>query len=883
MPTATGIYDIARALPNAAGCEQCISHLSSALEQRAGVQSVQFSHERDKLIVGYDPAIISAEDMANAVDSAGEAVSRRYRHERLNVTEMDCPECARGVEASLANMPGVQSARVEFALGQVELAYDAERVGRDEIVALIRALGYDVAERAPAALRFRLEGLDCAECAKGLESLVAGLPGVAGASINFGAATIDVQATGGDEVVAQITSAVSRAGYTARLEAGEVVRQPPRRDFWAFLFRQRRGRRTIAAGALTALGAILSAAPLAPWVGIVFYGLAIVVGGYDVARSAVASLRSTFVIDMNLLMTIAVIGAAAIGEWSEAAVVIFLFSLGNTLEAYTLDRARDAVHALIELTPQEATLIHGDHEERVRVEALHVGDLVRVRPGERIPADGEVAAGTSAVDESPITGEAVPVDKAQGDRVYAGTVSGHGALTVHVTQPVSDSALARIVRLVEQAQAQRAPSQRFVDRFARIYTPVVIAIAVAIAIIPPLLTGAPANVWILRALTLLVIACPCALVISTPVAIVSALGRAAHEGVLVKGGAYIETLGEVQAIAFDKTRTLTVGQPVVTDILPLGTASEAEVLTLAAALERNSEHPLAQAVVREARHRGIYPPPAADFQALPGRGARGVAQGTTFTIGNRSLLAECLTIPPQVEARLLDLEREGKTVFVLGRCEPGDRRGEVSSPHHRGGEEPPPNGGEETSPLRGIIAVADRARPEAREAVASLRQAGIRHTVMLTGDNPATAAAIARELGIDEVRANLLPEDKVGAIAGLLAKYGSVAMVGDGVNDAPALARATVGIAMGAAGSDAALETADIALMGDDLAKVPRTLQLSRRTLAVIRQNIGFSLAVKFAFVALAVLGIATLWSAVFADVGTSLIVTLNGMRLARR
>ncbi len=860
MPTITGIYDIALALPNARGCEQCIGRLSQALVQRRGVQSVQLTAERDKLVVGYDPQVISAEDMASAVHIAGDAVSRRFRHERLHITELDCPECARGVEASLANMPGIQSARVDFTLGEIDLAYDAERISREQIIAQTRALGYGVAEREPTTLRFRLEGLDCADCAKGVEGLVESLPGVIDAAINFGAATMEVKAAGGDELVAQITSAVARAGYTARLEAGELAARQPRRDFRAFLFGQRRGRRTLAAGAATALGAILSAAPLPPWVGIVFFGIAVVVGGYDVARSAIAALRSTFTVDMNLLMTIAVVGAAAIGEWSEAAVVILLFSLGNTLEAYTLDRARDAVRTLIELAPQEAILIHGDHEERVRVEALNVGDLVRVLPGERIPADGEVVEGTSAVDEAPITGEAVPVDKGPGDRVYAGTVSGYGALIVRVAQAPADSALARIVRLVEQAQAQRAPSQRFVDRFARVYTPVVITIAVAIAIIPPLLAGAPANPWILRALTLLVIACPCALVISTPVAIVSALGRAARDGVLVKGGSYLEAAGEINAVAFDKTRTLTTGQPVVTDILPLGDLDAAQVLALAAALERNSEHPLAQAVVREARHRGFYPAPAGDFQLLPGRGGRGVVQGQTLTVGNRSLLAECLTIAPEVETRLVALERQGKTVFILGRC----------------------GGNGEAPSLLGAIAVADRVRPESREAIAALRQAGIRHVVMLTGDNRATAGAIAAEVGVDEVRANLLPEEKAGAIEDLLDAYGTVAMVGDGVNDAPALARATLGIAMGAAGSEAALETADVALMGDDLGRVPATLLLSRRTLGIIRQNIGFSLAVKFAFVALAVLGIATLWSAVFADVGTSLIVTLNGMRLGR-
>ena len=878
---ATAIYDLALVLPHARGCEPCIRRLSEALRQRRGVASVELAPERDKLFVGYDPQVISPEALNQAVESAGEEVSRRYRHERLTITELDCPECARGVEASLAHLPGVQSARVDLALGEIEIAYDAERIRREDIIAHVRALGYGVAEAEPATLHFRIEGLDCADCVKAVEGIVKSVPGVIDAAINFGAATMDVRAVGDNELVPRIVAAVARAGYTARLETGETVRRLPRRDFWAFLLRERRGQRTVAAGVAAALGALFSLLTLPPWVGILFYAIAILVGGFDVARSAVASLRTAFTVDMNLLMTVAVVGAAAIGQWSEAAVVIFLFSLGNTMEAYTLDRARDAVRTLVELAPQEAILIHGDHEERVRVEALKAGDLVRVPPGDRIPADGEVVEGTSAVDESPITGEATPVDKGPGDRVYAGTVSGYGALIVRVSNPPADSTLARVIRLVEQAQAQRAPSQRFVDRFARVYTPAVIAIAVAVAVFPPVLFGAAATPWILRALTLLVISCPCALVISTPVAIVSALGRGAHEGVLIKGGAYLEATGELNAVAFDKTRTLTLGQPVVTDIVPLAGLSEKEVLALAAALERNSGHPLAQAVVREARHRGIFPTPAADFQVLPGRGARGRVDGTVLTIGTRALLAQCLQIPQDVEARLEQLEQEGKTVFVLGRC--ADRRdgaGEVPSAPQRQGHD---GLGGETPPLLGVIAVADRLRPESRETVQALRALGIRHVVMLTGDNIATANAIAAQVGVDEVRANLLPEQKVGAIEELLAEYGSVAMVGDGVNDAPALARATVGIAMGAAGAEAALETADIALMGDDLRKVPDTLRLSRHTLAVIRQNIGFSLAVKFLFVALAVLGVATLWSAVFADTGTSLIVTLNGMRLARR
>ncbi len=868
----TRYFDLGLVLPHALNCRQCVAHLMDAVRERPGVSAVQLSEEGDKLAIDFDPAGIAADDLAAAVDIASDTVSRRYRHEELTLTDIDCPDCARTVELALAETPGITSARVELALGRLELAYDAEQISHRQIIARIRSLGYDVAEAQPTTLRFRLEGMDCAECAEGLAGVVRSLPGVTEAEVNFVGATLTVTFEGANDMVTAVTRAVARAGYTARLESGEPTKAPPRLGFADFLFRRRRGQRTLASGAALLLGVLFSVFPLPQVVSIIFYAVAIAIGGYDVARSAIGSLRTTRNIDLNLLLTVAVIGAAAIGQWAEGAVVVVLFSLGSTLEAFTLDRARDAVRRLVELSPQEALLIHGDHEERVRVEALQVGDQVRVRPGERIPADGEVVEGSSAVDESPITGESIPVDKGPGDRVFAGTVSGYGALVVRVTQRVSDSALARIVRLVEQAQAQKAPSERFIDRFARIYTPLVITIAALIATIPPLLTGQPAVTWIYRALVLLVIACPCALVISTPVTIVSALGRAARNGVLIKGGNYLEAAGRLNAIAFDKTRTLTVGEPVVTDVLPLNGRSEEELLNLATALERNSEHPLAQAVVREAWHRGLAPAPAADFVALPGRGARGRVEGRTLLIGNRALLGEYFTFAAETDDLLLRLEEQGKTVFILGRMDDGDGGGDATSL----------GTGEVTSPLLGAIAVADTVRPESPHAVRALREAGLGHIVMITGDNLATAGAIGRQVGVDAVRANLLPEQKVEVMESLLAEYGRVGMVGDGVNDAPALARATVGIAMGAAGTDAALETADIALMGDDLSKVPFTLRLSRRALSIIRQNIALSLLIKALFVALALVGIATLWGAVFADVGTSLIVILNGMRAGR-
>jgi Cd2+/Zn2+-exporting ATPase len=481
-----------------------------------------------------------------------------------------------------------------------------------------------------------------------------------------------------------------------------------------------------------------------------------------------------------------------------------------------------------------------------------------VRPGERVPMDGEVLAGRSAVDQSPITGESVPVDKEAGAEVFAGSINGHGALTLRVTRLAADNTISRIVRMVEEAQAQKAPSQRFVDVFARYYTPAVMTLAVLIAVAPPLAGWGSLEVWVYRALVLLVISCPCALVISTPVSIVSAVANAARAGVLIKGGAYLEAAGSLRAIAFDKTGTLTRGKPVVTDVVILNDgqtsagAAQAEVLRLAAAVESNSEHPLARAVIAEAAARGVAFPSATEFVALPGQGAQAMVEGRQVSIGSHVLFDSWRNHGGAVCDRVDALEAQGKTVMIVG----------------------------DAAGAWGLIAVADTLRPESAATVAALKATGIAITVMLTGDSPTVAHAIGRAVGVDEVRAGLLPQEKVAAIDELLARHGAVGMVGDGVNDAPALARATVGIAMGAAGTGVALETAHIALMSDDLSRLPYAIGLSRQARRVIQQNIGLSLVIKVGFLALALPGLATLWMAVFADMGASLIVTLNGMRL---
>lgn len=569
------------------------------------------------------------------------------------------------------------------------------------------------------------------------------------------------------------------------------------------------------------------------------------------AWSAVRGLRA----DMNLLMVVAVAGAIAIGQWFEAATVSFLFALSLALENWSVARARRAIATLLDLAPPTVRIVHADRSEAdVSVAEVKPGDRFVVRAGERIALDGRVSAGGSSVNQAPITGESVPVEKAPGAEVFAGTINGDGTLTVEATKAAENTMLARIIRLVEDAHAGRASSEQWVERFARIYTPTVMVLAILVFLVPPIALGGAWDDWFYRALVLLVIACPCALVISTPVSIVAALASSARAGVLVKGGAYVELPGRLEAIAMDKTGTITRGEPEVVHVLPFGNHTEAALLARAAALEARSTHPLARAILRFAEEQGIAPAPATDVQVLRGKGLIGIFDGEPFWLGSHRYVVErgqnTLESAEQAEA----LEADGKTVIVVG------------NPRH----------------ICGLIAVADTIRPEARDIVQQLHAVGIAHIVMLTGDNRVTAQAIARTVGMDEVYAELLPEDKVKRVEELVGRYGTVGMVGDGVNDAPALARANLGIAMGAIGSDAAIETADVALMTDDISKLPWLVRHAKRTLGIIRQNIAFSLGVKAIFMALTFAGFATLWGAIAADVGASLVVVTNALRLLR-
>jgi Zn2+/Cd2+-exporting ATPase len=693
---------------------------------------------------------------------------------------------------------------------------------------------------------FKIEGMDCREEVALLERRFKHLPGLEDFSADVIGQRLHVKYDAAKLSTSVIAGAVADAGMRAWLEHEEPLAIGPGAN---------RTRRALVwcSGAAYAVGLLLDWRGAAPVPARLLFAAAIAGGAAITARKAWSAVRGRS-LDINVLMLVAAAGAIILGQWSEAAAVVFLFAVAQTLEAHTLERARAAVGALLDLTPTDALVRDEGGERRVGVDQVRIGTVIVVRPGEKIPLDGVVVAGSSSVNQAPVTGESMPADKDPGGEVFAGTINGRGALDVRVTRIRRDTTLARIIHLVEAAQAQRAPSQTVIERFARIYTPAMIALAVVVAVAPPLTVGASWQTWIYRALVLLVVSCPCALVISTPVSIVAALAGAARKGVLIKGGAHLERTGSVRCIAFDKTGTLTRGTPEVLEVVPLGGMAARAIIGLAAAIEQRSDHPIASAVVRYAADARIESAPGTGVVELSGRGAEGIVDGARVLIGNHRLFEERGLCSPAVHERLEEMRARGRTTVLIARDD-------------------------ETI---GVIAIADRVREQGRDAIDLLRRQGIEWMVMLTGDNRATAAALAADLGLDECQAELLPEDKLTALTALRRRFGSVAMVGDGVNDAPALAAADVGIAMGAAGSDVALETADVALMADDLLKIPYAFRLSRATVRNIKVNLAISVVLKAAFIVAAIGGVATLWMAVVADTGASVIVVLNALRLLR-
>jgi Cd2+/Zn2+-exporting ATPase len=692
---------------------------------------------------------------------------------------------------------------------------------------------------------FKVEGMDCHEEVAILERRLKRLSGLEAFDADVVGQRLRIKYDAARLSTSSIAEAVAQTGMRAWLEHEEPAP--------ATASAASRQQLVVFSGLALGIGLLMQlAGPYERFAWIPFVA-SVLLGGIHTGRRAIVSARNGS-LDINVLMVVAVIGAMLLREWSEAASVIFLFALAQLLETRAMDRARGAIRALMDLAPADALVRRDGVERRVPVDDVRVGDVVIVSPGEKIPLDGHVTAGESFVNQAPVTGESLPVEKTAGTEVFAGTINGRGALDVTVTRLRRDSTLARIIHLVERAQAQRAPSQTFVDRFAKVYTPVVLVLALLVAIVPPLAAGGDWGVWFYRSLVLLVISCPCALVISTPVSIVSALAAAARKGVLIKGGARLEKLSTVRCVAFDKTGTLTKGRLHVVDVLPVNGASPADILRAAGSIELRSEHPIGRAIVERSIDDGLAVSAVEGFQALPGRGAEGRVGGTSILVGSHRLFEERGLCSPALEAALDTLAARGCSTVMVA------------------------SGGLAI----GVIGVADEPREAGAEVVRMLRAHHVEHVAVLTGDHEPAARALAESIGADSFRADLLPEDKVTAVEELRARYGATVMIGDGVNDAPALAASDVGIAMGVAGTDAALETADVALMADELLKIPYALRLSRATARNIRANIGFSIVLKAVFLLMAIAGTATLWMAVAADMGASLIVIANALRLLR-
>ncbi|AFZ61160.1 cadmium-translocating P-type ATPase [Anabaena cylindrica FACHB-243] len=816
----------------------------------------------------------------------------------LQVDGMDCGSCAKTIEASLQQLGGVMEASVSFATAKVKVFYDTDILSEAEIINRITALGYTVKQNSEVKphnrdhscngdhdhhhthsyesehehfevastqkLQAKIGGMDCGSCAKTVEVGLQQIVGVLQVSVSF--ATEKMQVSYDPQQVDEeaIYNRVRSLGYTVELtqelscnhdqhhhQDDSVPKQIQKRDSanWKFWVNNRRGQSVILAGIGLVLGLFAQYLALPIWIARAFYGIGIVIAGYPIARAGLFELRLRRA-DMNLLMTISVIGAVILGDWFEAALVLFLFSLGTTLQVFTFGRTRNAISALMDLTPPTATVKRGNKEVTVGVETVQVGEILTIRPGQRVALDGVVVSGTSAIDQSPITGESIPEDKEVGDTVFAGTLNQSGFLEVKVTHTVSDTTVAKIIHLVEAAQESRAPSQQWVDRFAEVYTPIVILIAIAITLIPPLAFAQPFNVWFYRALVMLVIACPCALVISTPVSIVSAIGAATRHGVLFKGGNALEKAGHLTTLAFDKTGTITQGLPIVQKVYDFGKVSVNMVLQIAASLEQQSEHPLSKAIVAKAHEQKMELETPMNFMALPGKGIQASFGEMLYFVGNRRLfLEQDIPLSDEAESLLAEIEQLGQIPVLVGAKEG----------------------------LLGAIALSDGIRLEATEAVRQLKLLGLKRLVMLSGDRTRVAGQIAQQVGITEYRAELLPEDKLQEIQ-QMRRDGVVGMVGDGINDAPALAAADISFAVG--GIDIALETADVVIVGSDLRRLAYAIELSRRTVSVIQQNVIFSLVTKGLFLLLGTFGFVGLAVAVLADTGTSLLVTANGMRL---
>ncbi len=728
----------------------------------------------------------------------------------------------------------------------MRIAGKGPNVNRQSIVQVVEKLGHKVeALNKTKLIVLHIEGMDCEDETSLIEKKMRSLKGLECFQVDLMSQTLRVQYDPALLSVQEIIKSIAETGMKARLERERVKGKP----WWKesrILSLLSCGVFTIVAFVLEKIGAALPST--------ILYAIAVAVGGYYPARMGLAALR-TLTLNIRTLMVSGAIGAIFLGLWEEAAILVFIYSLGDVLEAYAVDRARGALRALMELIPKEAVVRRNGQELTLPVEEVQLGETVTIRPGERIPLDGQVVSGSSAVDEAPITGEPIPLVKEKGMEVFAGTVNQRGVLEVKVTKRSKDTTLARIIHSVEEAQAKKSSFQRFGETFGRIYTPAMFALALGVMVLPVWFLGGLWSQWFYRGLVVLVVSCSCGIALSIPVAVVAAIGNAARNGILFKGGVHLESAATIKAIAFDKTGTLTIGRPQVTDVIPIGNRSRDEVLGLSASLESRSEHPLGEAIVRKAREEEIPFSPADDFEALVGLGARGRVKGKELLIGGVRLFLERKMPVGSIQPLIFSLEEQGKTTILLG----------------------------DSREILGVIAIADRLRSEAKEAIQKLKQIGVYKIVILTGDNEGTAKAIAREAGIDQYFARLLPEDKAEKVKQLRLEGRRIAMVGDGINDAPAMAVADLGIAMGAAGTDIALETADIALMSDDLSKLPVALNLSRRTVRNIRQNIIISLAIITFLVPAALVGWIGMVPGLLINEAGGLAVIVNGLRLLRK
>ena len=755
---------------------------------------------------------------------------------------MDCAACAITIEKGLSKLKDINEIKVNFSTAKMQVAAS----NADAFIPIeseIKKLGYSVEplNQKGNIKTFDIEGMDCGSCAKSIENHLNTLPAVKNVSVNFSTGKMKIEHSGSVE---DIMSEVSKIGYKASLQSNKKSIQTNKNKNDNGL--------VILSGVLIALGFIGSFTGISSLMSTLLYAIAMVISGYKPVKSAFYAIKSRS-LDMNVLMSAAAIGAALIGEWLEGATVVWLFAIGNYLQTKSIERTRNSIRNLMDLAPPEAWVQVGSEIIKKPVEEITVGDIIIVKPGDKIPLDGEIIQGESSVNQAPITGESIPVDKNIGDTVYAGTINEHGSLEIKVTKLVEDTTISKIIHLVEEAQEQKAPTEAFVDKFASIYTPVVFILALAIMVLPPLLGFGTWGEWFYKGLELLVVACPCALVISTPVAIVSAIGNAAKNGVLIKGGTFLEKAGAITAIAFDKTGTLTEGKPKVSEIKAL-TVSEEELISIALTLEDYSTHPIAKSIVGYANEKGIQPKNGELFKSIVGKGVQATIEDDIYYAGNLKLFEEMNGSLEDVKKHVQEIQNKGKTVVIIGT----------------------------QNQIIGMIAVSDTIRETTASALKALKQSGVNQTVMLTGDNEGTAKMIASEANVNRYFAELLPEDKVDAIKKLQNEGHKVAMVGDGINDAPALATADLGIAMGGAGTDTAMETADIVLMADNLDKLPHTMKLSRKALTIIKQNIWFSIIIKVIALVLIFPGWLTLWMAVLSDTGAALIVILNAIRLLK-